>query len=395
MPAKNPDTHRNIAGQRNPKDTMAKLFWSDNERFAAVFNNTFSFITPISPDDLVEMDSNEFCTIEVKNGSSVKLQQPQDILKAVKSNGVMLAILGLEDMSQVDYLLPYRIWSYTFINVSRQIQTIRRRHLREQEAERQKQKENKDVSEGSIKRNHLEILNGFYREDRIIPVVQLIVYTGKEKWDAKVKLEDLFIQNDYTKYMGSFEIYVLDVRHMTPEALKKYPKELQELFGFLMYENTNKLYDFVHDKSLGFDNLPVEIFDFILEITDSSMLKKIRKMKRTPEGGINVCYGIEVYAQKRVDDAKKEYEKHLQNKDKMLQDKDKMLQDKDRMLQNKDRMLQDKDKAIADMERRTFVTTAQSFGIDLADVVRKYAEQFRVSLQKARYDVKRYWVPAC
>ena len=60
-----------------------------------------------------------------------------------------------------------------------------------------------------------------------------------------------------------------------------------------------------------------------------------------------------------------------------------------------EKQLQDKDKAIADMERRTFVTTAQSFGIDLADVVRKYAEQFRVSLQKARYDVKRYWVPAC
>ena len=48
-----------------------------------------------------------------------------------------------------------------------------------------------------------------------------------------------------------------------------------------------------NDKS--FSNLPEQTIDALIEITHSKELEKFKHDYRTPEGGVNVCYGIQVY----------------------------------------------------------------------------------------------------
>ena len=47
------------------------------------------------------------------------------------------------------------------------------------------------------------------------------------------------------------------------------------------------------------NNLPEQTIDALIEITHSKQLEQFKKEYRTPEGGVNVCYGIEAYGRRR------------------------------------------------------------------------------------------------
>ena len=47
------------------------------------------------------------------------------------------------------------------------------------------------------------------------------------------------------------------------------------------------------------NNLPEQTIDALIEITHSKQLEQFKKEYRTPEGGVNVCYGIEAYGKRR------------------------------------------------------------------------------------------------
>ena len=94
-------------------------------------------------------------------------------------------------------------------------------------------------------------------------------------------------------------MYLLDVRHMTREKLDSYSPALKSFFGFLIYENTADLDAFVKENDKSFSNLPEQTIDALIEITHSKELERFKKEYRTPEGGVNVCYGIQVYGNQR------------------------------------------------------------------------------------------------
>ena len=47
------------------------------------------------------------------------------------------------------------------------------------------------------------------------------------------------------------------------------------------------------------NNLPEQTIDALIEITHSKQLEQFKKEYRTPEGGVNVCYGIEAYGRRQ------------------------------------------------------------------------------------------------
>ena len=47
------------------------------------------------------------------------------------------------------------------------------------------------------------------------------------------------------------------------------------------------------------NNLPEQTIDALIEITHSKQLEQYKKEYRTPEGEVNVCYGIEAYGKRQ------------------------------------------------------------------------------------------------
>lgn len=290
-------TKGKIPGQGQPIDASTDLFWRDNKNFAEVFSKAVFNGLFINPDQLEDLNVAESTMLRMKDGATTTLKQTRDVVKSLTSDGAWLVILGIENQTHIDFLMPFRVWELNFINVARQVEEIRKAHRAERKAAREAEARGEIIEERALSPS--EVLSGFYRDDRLNPVITLVIYYGQEEWKKPLRLSDLFKESPFTGFADDMPMYLLDVRHMTKAKIDSYSPDLRSFFGFLKYENTIDLDEFVMENTDSFSNLPEQTIDALIEITHSKELERFKKEYKTPEGGVNVCYGIQVYGNQR------------------------------------------------------------------------------------------------
>ena len=328
-----------IRGQGKPKDAVTALFWRDPDNFAEVFSKTALKGCNIDPQDLADEDTSEETLLKVLDGAHITLKQIRDVVKSLKT-GEKLIIMGIENQDYIDYMMPFRVWALDFINVARQISVIQNKH-----------KNDKDISEPD------EYVSGFKKDDRINGVITLVIYYGEKPWDGPTKLSDMISDSPYKPFIADYPMHLLDVRRMPDDEINEFSDKIRPLFGFLKYEKTDKLVDYVNTNEDIFSDLPPETFDTLMEITHSPELERFGKEARTAKGGVNMCYGIQVYAQKYAREHAAEYAKS----------------------------------AVDEATVKTFVEAAQVFGQNITATIEAFKAKFNVSDEIAEEDVKKYW----
>ena len=181
--------------------------------------------------------------------------------------------------------------------MARQVEKIRKKHEAERKAVREAREKGEKIEERELSAE--EILSGFYRDDKLTPVITLVIYYGEEEWEYPKKLSDLFKETPFTGFADNMPMYLLDVRHMPKEKLDTYSPVLKPFFEFLIHENSDDFEEFIRENKESFNNLPEQTIDALIEITHSKQLEQFKKEYRTPEGGVNVCYGIEAYGKRQ------------------------------------------------------------------------------------------------
>lgn len=161
------------------KDTKAKEFLTNNERFADIFNYYLFDGNPvIDPEDLQEKDTTKVLSLYGVDRKETQKQRWRDLLKSVivKETGDMVYILlGVENQSDIHYAMPVKNMIYDGMNYGAQVTEASRHHR-------------KDRNYGS----DAEFLSGFKKEDKLTPVITLTVYWGADEWDAPRCLHDMF-----------------------------------------------------------------------------------------------------------------------------------------------------------------------------------------------------------
>ena len=76
------------------------------------------------------MNIAETAMLRMNDGSSTTLKQTRDVVKALESS-TWLVILGIENQTYIDYLMPFRVYELNFINLARQVDEIKRKHKAE------------------------------------------------------------------------------------------------------------------------------------------------------------------------------------------------------------------------------------------------------------------------
>ena len=137
-------------------DVYLKEFWRDNERFADLFNTVlFHGKQQIDPKTLQEMDSDLSSVLSL-NGYLETLSRTRDVIK--KTDGVnTYVIFGLESQLEVHYAMPLRNMLYDGLTYLKQVILL--------------QKQNR----GEKKKSTAEFLSGLKREDRIHPVITIVL----------------------------------------------------------------------------------------------------------------------------------------------------------------------------------------------------------------------------
>ena len=144
-------------------DTETKAFMSDPSRFADAFNYLIYDGQPvIKPEDLKPLDTTE---IAIPYGSNARVpeQKYRDVLKLVsimKDDEAIYAVLGVENQAKIHYAMPVKDMLYDALNYVRQVS----------EAKKTLEKGDAVTTE--------EFLSGFRKEDRLLPVITLVIYFG-------------------------------------------------------------------------------------------------------------------------------------------------------------------------------------------------------------------------
>ena len=94
-------------------------------------------------------------------------------------------ILGVEDQSDIHYAMPVKDMVYDSLHYASQVEEAARSHRREDKKIREDKARAKEcgLEEGVTgkKLSSGEYLTGFYKEDKLIPVITLVVYFGPDK----------------------------------------------------------------------------------------------------------------------------------------------------------------------------------------------------------------------
>ncbi len=299
--------------------------------FADMFNKfLYHGKQVINPDNLIEMDSTEIVVPYGEGKAGVPAQKYRDVLKLMMTDGnIAYCILGCEDQGAIHYAMPVKNMLYDAMQFARQVTKAAKSHRQE--------KEHKPSSD--------EFLSGFYKTDRLIPVVTLVIYWGPDRWDGPLSLKEMYAAADdaVMQYVPDYKINLIAPEQMTDDEIKEFKTSLKEVMLYIKYSKDKNKLQKVTQADESFQNLDRQAAE-VINVTTNSKLKY-------PEGKekIDMCLALE---EMRMDS---------------------------------------KREGIREGEIKGAVETYQEVGISLQETSRRVSVKFNLPLQQAEDKVKKYW----
>ena len=260
----------------NDTDSITKAYMKDAATFADAFNFLLYNGEPvIQPEQLQEMDTTMLALPFGEDGTTVPQQKSRDVLKLLtaKEDGKMAyCILGIENQTDVHYAMPVRNGLYDMIQYSNQVEAARKSH-----------KQVKNYG------SHEEFLSGLHKDEKLLPVVTLVIYFGADEWDAPRSIHEMLLIPDerILQYTPDYKINLIAPEELLDTELEKFQTELCELLKFIKYSKDKKRLEEVVAKDAAFKSISKRTADAINTITHSEM--------KFPEGKetVDMCKAIQ------------------------------------------------------------------------------------------------------
>ena len=267
-------------------DTCTKDYVEDNNVFADIFNYfLYEGEQRIRPELLMSVDTAEIVIPYGEEENDVPAQKFRDkmkILSAKKDMSAVYLILGLENQGEIHYAMPVKCMVYDAFQYASQVEKTARAHREE----RRKAKEK--ITSG-------EFLSGFYKEDRLIPVITLVIYFGTDEWDGPRNLQQMYmVQNEkLLPFMPDYKINLLVPQEMSNEEIECFQTDFREVMLFCKYMKDRKKLQEIIDTNPAYRNMERSAARVI------EAAAKIELKNEESEEKVNVCEGI----QGMIDDA--------------------------------------------------------------------------------------------
>ena len=209
-------------------DVLCKKYMSNNEVFADAFNYLlYGGKKKIKPEDLKPLDTSSI-SIEIKNTKvSNAVQKNRDVFKvlsAKRTDKLGLLILGVENQAKVHYAMPVRVLLYDLLQYASQIDTCKEKN----------RKTKKTLTDD-------EFLSGFTKQDKLIPVITLVVYFGSNNWDGPTNIREMFgnVKESIAKYLPNYHINLISP-DLSDDELDKLSSELGVVMKFIKQSRDKK-----------------------------------------------------------------------------------------------------------------------------------------------------------
>ena len=207
------------------KDRYEKVYTGNAEVFADIVNYLlYEGEKKIRPDDLRELDGEELLVEEKK-----VLQRLRDVVKQVtvrQNEEAIYMIIGLENQTQVHYAMPVRTMVYDAMHYAGQVEEIRKQNGRRWKQRKWNNSDNSGEQAGSRVEDRLltsaEFLSGITKEDKLLPVITIVILYSSDPWDGPVSLYDMLATKDpeILKYVQDYHIHLIAPGNMTDQQIR-------------------------------------------------------------------------------------------------------------------------------------------------------------------------------
>ena len=161
-------------------------------------------------------------------------------------------------------------------------------------------------------------MSGFYKDDKLIPIVTLVIFFSSEKWDAPVRLHEMFAMSNekILEYIPDYKINLITPEKLSEAQLDQFHTSLREVLLFIKYsKDKEKLYNIV-EKDARFHNIEQKAGRVINAITGAGL-----KMDESEEY-IDMCKAIQDMREEAMQIGKQEGREEGRQQGQQLKEKE-------------------------------------------------------------------------
>ncbi|MCM1118427.1 MAG: Rpn family recombination-promoting nuclease/putative transposase [bacterium] len=323
-------------------DTVTKEYIENPIVFADAFNQLlYHGDQKIDPARLTELDTTEIVIPYGTSGAGVPEQKYRDVLKllyAMTDGRTAYCVMGIENQAEIHYALPVKNGVYDFLQLSHQVSEASNAHRQAIKESKSKQVDNPQEKEAPT---NGEFLSGFWKTDRLIPVVTLVIYFGSDSWDAPLSLKEMYsdVDDAILTHAPDYHVNLIAPKEMSDDEINEFHSTLREVMLYIKYSKDKETLDRVVRENLKFQSIERQAAEVINVVTGSKLKYPDGK------GDVNMCLAIQ-----------------------------QMREESELTGQIKGAVLMCKD-----------------LGVSLAETIKRIAERFQLSEIESSEKVKQYW----
>lgn len=268
-------------GRMGRKDIGLKTYFRDAARYADLWNGgIFQGRQMVKADEL-----QEITPVYLKSDEEAAVEKDGDLVMMQNYDGQRFAILALENQEEIDYGMPARIMIQEALEYDRQMKEIQRSNERAYklycEAEN---KEELDV----VYKDTGEYLYKFRRDDRLSPIITLVVYWGEKIWMGAKSLHEMIdfgntrTGNELRKLLPEYPIHFLDLSKF--EHLEYFQTELRPLLElFQKRNNKDEFAGYIKENEKSW-NMDDESWHMLGRLIDSNKIRSLIQKSEQRKG---------------------------------------------------------------------------------------------------------------
>ena len=274
------------------KDIITKEYMKDASIFADAFNSfLFDGEPVIDPLKLHAMDTTEITVPYGEGNTEAPVQKFRDNLKyltAMTDENAAYLILGIENQTDVHTAMPVKNMVYDALQYAAQVEKAAKSHQKA-EKERAKIRNSEGKKEGSPPGpSSKEYLSGFYQDDRLVPVITLVILFSPASWDGPMSIHEMLSVKDkrILSFVPDYKINRIAPAHMDMKDMNKLKTSLREVLLYIKYSKDKEKLKQVVLSDERFKHVERSAVSVINVITNS----KIKFEEKGEE--INMCQAI-------------------------------------------------------------------------------------------------------
>lgn len=252
------------------KDLSTKELLRNPEVFADVVNvHLFDGHRVIAPGDL-ELQPEELI-YEKRDGN--KGQLFSDVRMSCQKQGTVISLIQAENQSSICNTMPFRDLGYIYSNYNEQI--------------KKRKRENEAVG----KHYYVKEIGD---EDRLIPVITLVLYYGQDEWKRPLSIFDMLDLNGAEKeklapYVLNHKIHLIPLAHQSSKIMEMYQSDFWHVSMYLASKKDRKKREELFHDSQRRIRHPEELLDALYALSKDKRYLEVRSKMQEKEEEITMC----------------------------------------------------------------------------------------------------------